>query len=219
LPRGLVAETEDEDAGLDLFGREQVEAAGLPAELHLCGGGGGERDIGQSVGEGGVAGLIEGGEPVVEETSGRRVGDEAHLVAEAGQVNENEGVNGADVFSPPGGDGGVGGITEDDGVDLVGIVLVVISRGGTGGCAGGTIGSGFAGGQIWMPVVAEGIEDGGERSDGGNDREQDGSRAERLASSEIEAWSGESGDSGGQRLLHGWSSVFRTGWVGRGPAW
>ena len=31
----LVAEPEDEDAGLDLFGREQAEAAGLPPEFDL----------------------------------------------------------------------------------------------------------------------------------------------------------------------------------------
>ena len=31
----LVAEPEDENAGLDLFCREQAEAAGLLAELHL----------------------------------------------------------------------------------------------------------------------------------------------------------------------------------------
>ncbi len=31
----LVAEPEDEHAGLDLFGREKSEAAGLAAELHL----------------------------------------------------------------------------------------------------------------------------------------------------------------------------------------
>ena len=42
----LVAEPEDKDAGLDLFGREQVEAAGLLSELELCSGCGGERDVG-----------------------------------------------------------------------------------------------------------------------------------------------------------------------------
>ena len=42
---GLVAEPEDQDAGLDLFGREQVEATGLLPELDLCSGSGGERDI------------------------------------------------------------------------------------------------------------------------------------------------------------------------------
>ena len=97
---GLVAESEDEDAGLDLFGREQVEAAGLLPELDLCSGRGGERDIGQSVAKRGVACLVEGGEPAVEEAAGGGVGDEAHLVAEAGQANEDGGVNGADVVSP-----------------------------------------------------------------------------------------------------------------------
>ena len=67
---GLVAEPEDEDAGLDFFGREQVEAAGLLPEFDLCSSRGGERDIGQSVAKRGVACLIEGGEPVVEEAAG-----------------------------------------------------------------------------------------------------------------------------------------------------
>jgi hypothetical protein len=47
--RGLVAESENEDTGLDLFGREQAEAASLPPELHLRGGDGGELYGGQSV--------------------------------------------------------------------------------------------------------------------------------------------------------------------------
>ena len=63
---GLVAEPEDEDAGLDLFGREQAEAAGLLAEFDLCSGRGGELDGGQSVAKRGVTCLIEGGEPVIE---------------------------------------------------------------------------------------------------------------------------------------------------------
>jgi hypothetical protein len=40
-----VAGPEDEDAGLDLFGREQAKAAGLPPEFHLCGGRGGDSNI------------------------------------------------------------------------------------------------------------------------------------------------------------------------------
>ena len=83
--RGLVVESEDQDAGLDLFGREQVETAGLPPEFHLCSGGGGERNIGQSVRERGVGCLVKGGEPVVEEMAGGSVGDQPHLVAEAGR--------------------------------------------------------------------------------------------------------------------------------------
>jgi hypothetical protein len=61
----LVAESEDQDAGLDLFCREQNEAAGLPPQLDLGSGRGGERDIGQSVAKRGVACLVEGGEPAV----------------------------------------------------------------------------------------------------------------------------------------------------------
>ena len=135
---GLVAESEDEDAGLDFFGREQVEAAGLLPELDLCSGRGGERDIGQSVAKRGVACLVEGGEPAVEEAAGGGVGDEAHLVAEAGQVNEDGGVNGADVVSRACGHRSVGGITEDDGVDLGWIVFLVVSLGGSRCGAGGT---------------------------------------------------------------------------------
>ena len=78
---GLVAESEDEDAGPDLFRREQAEAAGLPPEFHLCGGRGVESNIGQSIRKRGVACLIKGGKPVVEEVAGGGVGDEAHLLA------------------------------------------------------------------------------------------------------------------------------------------
>ena len=69
--------------------------------------------------------------------AGGGVGDEADLVAEAGKANENGGVNGADVVALAGGDGSVGGITEDDGVDLVWIVFVVVG-GGSGCGVGGT---------------------------------------------------------------------------------
>jgi hypothetical protein len=51
--------------------------------------------------------------------------------------------------------------------------------------------------------VTQGIEDRGERSDGGYGSEQDGSGAERLAASDIEAGSGESGNAAGEGLLHG----------------
>src|ERR1700723_668998 len=206
----LVAESEDEDAGLNLFGREQVEAAGLPPQLDLCSGRGGERDIGQSVAKRGVARLVEGGEPAVEEAAGGGVGNEAHLVAEAGQANEDRGVNGADVVSRPCGHRSVGGITEDDGVDLGWIILLVGSRGGSGCGAGGT---GSAGAEMGMFGVTQGIEDRGERGNGGHGSEQDGSWAERLAACDIEAGSGESGDAGGERLLHGSPWVFpgRTG--------
>jgi len=74
-------EPEDQDAGLDLFGREQGEAAGLPPEFHLCGGRGIESNIGQSSRERGIGCLVKGGQPVVEEMAGRGVGNETHLVA------------------------------------------------------------------------------------------------------------------------------------------
>jgi hypothetical protein len=46
---GLVSESKHEDAGLDLFGREQVEPAGLLPKLHLRSGrgGGGDTGLGQ----------------------------------------------------------------------------------------------------------------------------------------------------------------------------
>ena len=116
-------ESEDEDARLDLFGRKQGEAAGLLPELYLCSGRGGKRDIGQSVAKRGIACLVEGGEPAVEEAASGGVGDEAHLVSKAGQANEDGGVNGADVVSRAGGDRSFGGIADDDGVNLVWIVL------------------------------------------------------------------------------------------------
>lgn len=52
--------------------------------------------------------------------------------------------------------------------------------------------------------VTQGIEDRGERTDGGDDSEQDGYGVERLAASDIEAGSGECGDAGGQGLPHEW---------------
>ena len=72
---GLVAESEDENAGLYLFGREQAEAAGLPSELDLRNTRGGELDIGQGITKRGVALLVKGGEPAVKETAGGSVGD------------------------------------------------------------------------------------------------------------------------------------------------
>jgi hypothetical protein len=209
VPRTLIAEgvwsrsRKTTDAGLDLFGREQVEAAGLLPELDLCSGRGGERDIGQSVAKRGVVCLVEGGEPAVEEAAGGGVGDEAHLVAKARQANEDGGVNGAYVISPAGGYRSVGGITEDDGVDLGWIIFLVVRRGGSGCGAGGTGSAGAAGGEMCMFVVTQSIEDRGERSDGGYGSEQDGSGAERLAAGDIEAGSGESGDAGGEGLRHG----------------
>ena len=202
-PRASVAEPEHEDAGLDLFGREQVEAAGLLPKIHLCSGRGNERDVGQSVAKRGVACLVEGGEPIVEEMAGGGVWDQAHLVAEAGQVNDNEGVNGADVVPPSRGHRSVSGITEDDGVDLGWIIFLV--GGWRSRCgAGGTGSARAAGGKMCMSVVSQGIENREERTGGGNGSKQDGSRAERLAPGDIEARSGESGGFGGEALLHGW---------------
>jgi hypothetical protein len=108
-------------------------------------------------------------------------------------VNEDGGVNGADVVSAAGGHRSVAGIAEDDGVDLVWIVIVfLVGSWGDPECgAGGAISAGAAGGEMCMSGVTHGIEDRGERTDGDNDSEQDNSGAERLAASEIEAGSGD----------------------------
>ena len=102
--------------------------------------------------------------------TGGRVGDEPYLRAPARKANENGGVYGADVGSGASGHRSVGGIADDNGVDLVWIVLVFLAG---------------------APGVTQSIEDQGERTDGGNDSEQDGSGVERLAACEIEAGSGE----------------------------
>ena len=58
-----------------------------------------------------------------------------------------------------------------------------------------------------VSIVTQTIKDQGERTDGGHHSEQDGSRAKRLASGEIEAGGGKTAGSGGKGLLHGWSLV------------
>jgi hypothetical protein len=117
--------------------------------------------------------LVEGGEPCVEKAAGGAVGDEAHLVAEAGQVDDDEGVNGADMVAAAGGYRSVGGIAEDDGVDLGWIVFVV----GSGCGAGGTVSPGGVWGEVNTSGVAKAIEDREERADGSYGGEQDGSGA------------------------------------------
>jgi len=67
-------------------------------------------------------------------------------------------VNVADVVSRAGRQRSVGGIAEDDGVDLGWIVFVVGSCGS--GCgAGGTGGARAVGDEMCMSVVTQGIED------------------------------------------------------------
>ncbi len=215
---GLVVEPEDEDPGLDLLGREQVEAAGLPPEFHLCGGHGGESNIGQSSRKRRVGCLVKGGKPVVEEMTGGGVGDEAHLVTGARKANEDGGVNGADVVPAAGGHRSVGRIAEDNRVDLVRIVIVgLVGRWDAPDCGiGGTISPGASGAEPCMSGMTQGIEDRGERTNGDNNSEQDGCGAERLAASDIEAGSGEHGEIGGQALLHQWVAL---GIGRRGPGW
>jgi hypothetical protein len=123
---GLVAEPEDEDAGQDLFRREQAEATSLTPEFYLCSGRGGGGNRGQSLCKRGVASMIERCKPAVEELPRGCIGDEAHLLAPAREVNENGGVNRADVVPRAGGLRSVAGIAEDDGVDLVWIVIVFL---------------------------------------------------------------------------------------------
>jgi hypothetical protein len=115
-------------------------------------------------------------------------------------------VNGADVVSGAGGHRSVRGIAEDDGVDLVWIVIVFLagSRSAPGCSAGGTISTGAAGSDICTSAVTQSIENRGERTDGDNDSEQDGCGAERLAASDIEVGSGECGAAGLQGPLHEW---------------
>ena len=134
----------------------------------------------------GIACLIKGGKPVVEEVAGGCVGDEAQLGAKARKANENGGVNRADVGSGASGHRSVGGIADNDGVDLVWIVILFLAD---TWCAGGTT----APGRGVMSSVTHGIEDQGERTDGEYDSEQDGSGAERLAAGDIEGGSGEWG--------------------------
>jgi hypothetical protein len=116
-------------------------------------------------------------------------------------VNENGGVNGADVISSSGGHGSVGGIAEDDGVDLGWIVFLVGIRGSPGCGAGRTV---SARAEMRMSGVTQGVENQGECTDGSHGGEQDGSWGERLAAGDIEAGSGESGVAGLEGLLHRW---------------
>jgi hypothetical protein len=53
-----------------------------------------------------------------------------------------------------------------------------------------------------VSVVLQGVEDRGEGNEGCDDGEQDGSGAEVVARSEIEAGGAESGNAGGEGLLH-----------------
>ena len=127
-------------------------------------------------------------------------------------------MNGADVGSAAGGHRSVGRIAEDNGVDLIGIVIVFLagSWDAPEWGAGGTISAGAAGGEMCTSGVTQGIEDRGERTEGDNDSEQDGCGTERLAASDIEAGSGEYGEIGGQALLHEWGAL---GLSRRGPGW
>ena len=87
-------------------------------------------------------------------------------------------MNSADVSSTAGGHRSVGRIAEDNGVDLVGIVIVFLagSRDAADCGAGGRICGGASGGEMYMPGVTQGIKDRGERTDGDNDSEQNGCR-------------------------------------------
>ncbi len=216
--RGLVAQPEDQNAGLDLLGREQAEAASLLPEFHLCSGHGSESNIGQSGRKPRVACLVKGSQPVVEKMAGGAVGDIAHLDARAGKVNKNGGVNATDVISTAGGLRSVGGVAEDNGIDLVWIVIVFLVGSGDSPERGarGTIAAGASGTETCMAGMTQGIKDRGERTEGDNNREQDGRRAERLPASDIEAGSTEFGKIAGRALLPDRAPL---GLSRRGPGW
>ena len=127
-------------------------------------------------------------------------------------------MNTADVRGAAGGHWSVGGIAEDNSVDLVRIVIVLLVgswRAPKCG-AGGTITAGAAGSEMCMSGVTQGIEYRGEPADGHNDSEKDGCGAERLAASDIEAGSGEYGEIAGQTLRPKWVAL---GLSRRGPGW
>jgi hypothetical protein len=133
--------------------------------------------------------MVEGSEPAVEEAACWRVGDEANLFSEAGQVNENGGMNGTDVVSLPTRHRSVRRIAEHDGVDLVRIVVLVCSRGSLLG-AGRAGSSGVVRRDVSTAIVAQGIEDRAERTGSSHDSNKDGSGTERLTPGDIETGSG-----------------------------
>jgi hypothetical protein len=115
-------------------------------------------------------------------------------------------VNAADVVSTAGGHRSVGGITEDNGIDLVGIVIVFLvgSRGAPecGACRALTAAA--AGTEMCSAAVTQGVEDRGQCTGGDNDCKQDGCGAERLAARDIEAGCTEYGEIGLSRRRPGW---------------
>jgi len=202
--RSLVAEAKDEDAGSDLPGGEQTEPTGLLPQLHLrirrCIG----RSIGQDVRKLRVACLVERGKPRIEEVAGRAVGDQAHVIAKARQVNDDKRVHGADVVSPAGGHRSVGRIPEHDGVDLRWIVFVIGRRRGCGSGRndGRTCRAAIAEAEMRARGVAQQIEDQGERTGCGYEGKQYGFGAEPLASGDVKVGNRESGNPGRESLLH-----------------
>ena len=127
-------------------------------------------------------------------------------------------MNAADVGCAAGGHRSFGGITEDNGVDLVGIVIVfLVASWDASDCgAGGRISAGAAGAEMCMSAVTQGIEDRGERTGGDHDSEQDRRGAERLAASDIEAGSRAYGEIGGRALVY---ERVALGFTRRRPGW
>ena len=74
-------------------------------------------------------------------------------------MDEDGGVNAADVVSGAGGLRSVGGIAEDNCIDLAGIVFLACGRGAPKCNAGVTISTGATGGEMYMSGVVQGIED------------------------------------------------------------
>ena len=146
----------------------------------------------------GVAGLVESGQPVVQKVSRRSVGDEAYLVAEARQVNNDRAVNRTDVGSVVARRSSLAGIADNDHVNLVWIIRLSL----VGRRAGHR--------------PAHDIKNQRESTGGGNDSQQNGRGPQRLTASDIEAGSGEPGEVAGNRLLHRQVFLrFPRGWLGR----
>ena len=104
-------------------------------------------------------------------------------------------MNRADVISLACGEWSVGGIAEDDGVDLGWVVRLVAGGRSTRSGAGR---AGCVGVEVDVPGVGHGEQDEAERAEGGDDGEQDGAGAEPLAAGEVEVGRVD----GGAGLLH-----------------
>jgi hypothetical protein len=118
-------------------------------------------------------------------------------------MHDDEGMHGAGFLSAAGWPGSVGGIAEDDGVDLVRVVILVVD------CACGGSGR-VAPGATWeklvpMLAVSEGEGDRRKHGEGEHRGEQDSSGVEGLAAGDVEARRGGNRDSVKQQMVCSWS--------------